>query len=398
MIFLTGIVGVPWQDIAETNALAPDVDLKYLPSSKIDWARILPDENGNPAIDPLMRESVEPRTGIHPVTQEPIGLPTAGQVKVNSINHHEWYSGKIDELQYACVFDLNQPLSDETRTDGLSGAVRDCTPCTNTASGCTEPPSGCSCSNNGNIPPTDTQSPLCQDPNTGNYGNIQYAAKAYPSVRQLEVLKGHNATAQDNSIVASICPKDLNWNNREKSGYGYNPAVASLIDRLKVQLNGKCLPRPLSVENGKLNCLVVEAVTSPEWSQCLVKDRELIDSSVAEVIRRKMKSDGLCDLAGSLPCSSYQFCGLKQLTDDMDPSLPLTKCQNNVGFETESPVPGFCYIDEAQGIGNKDLLTTCASNMKRKLRIVGNGADKLAPAPGWTFFACSGEPYVEVVK
>ena len=383
MIFLTGIVGVPWQDIATPESLAQNAFLDYLPSSKINWDLLLPDAFGNPAKDPLMRESVKPREGVHPVTNEPIGEAPTGQTKFNSINYHEWQPAA--ELQFACVFDLNQPLSDEVDTDGMPGETRNCTPCTGTDPNCKAPPNGCSCKTEGSL-----NSPLCQDPTTGNYGTIQYAAKAYPGVRQLEVLKGHNDTAKDNSIVASICPKNLNWAERDQPGYGYNPAVASLVERLKTQLVENCLPRPLAVEDGKLSCIVVEAVTNPEWGQCELKGRKTVEPSLTEIVRAQMKTDKLCDFTNTQPCSSYQFCALEQLSDDMDPSLPLTQCQNKVGYETESPIPGFCYIDPEQSIGNPELVTKCASTQKRKLRIVGNATDKRAPAPGWTFIACSG--------
>jgi hypothetical protein len=392
MVFLTGIVGVPWQDIATPNSLTNSNILEYLPSSKITWDRILPDAAGNPALDPLMRESISERTGIHPVTNEPIGLAAPGQTKVNTINFHEWKPD--DELQFACVFDLTQPLSAEADTDNLPGDARDCTPCDDKSKGCVPPPRGCSCGNK-----EDAQgSPLCQDPQTGAYGTIQYSAKAYPGVRLLEVLKGHNETAKDNSIVASICPKNLKWEDRTQPGYGYNPAVSSLVERLKSHLTEPCLPRPLDAENDKLNCMVIEGVTSPEWAQCALKGREPVDDVVADIIRRQMQNDGLCDVPGSTTtCASIQFCGLPQLSDEMDPTiLPKQRCQNEMGFETKSPFPGFCYIDQDQGIGNPALVATCPAANKRKLRIVGNGADKRAPAPGYTFYACAGTPHVEL--
>jgi hypothetical protein len=392
MVFLTGIVGVPWQDIATPNSLTNSNILEYLPSSKIAWDRILPDAAGNPALDPLMRESTNERTGIHPVTGEPIGLPGPGQAKVNSINFHEWEPKT--ELQFACVFDLSQPLSAEADTDNLPGAARDCTPCNNKSVGCVPPPNGCSCGKG----EESQKSPLCQNPQTGEYGTIQYAAKAYPGVRLLEVLKGHNKTATDNSIVASICPKNLNWKDRTQPGYGYNPAVSSLVDRLKSHLTEPCLPRPLDAENDTLNCMVIEGVTSPEWSQCLLKDRVEVDAAIADIIRRQMQNDGLCDVPGSTTtCASIQFCGLKQLSDEMDPTLlPKQRCQNELGFETKSSIPGFCYIDQDQGIGNPALVASCPAANKRKLRIVGNGADKRAPAPGYTFYACAGSPHVDI--
>jgi hypothetical protein len=96
--------------------------------------------------------------------------------------------------------------------------------------------------------------PLCQPPAGGAAEATQYFGKAYPGLRPLEVLKGIG----DSAIVASICPKVL---AEEQPGYGYEPAVDAIIDRLKVALNARCLPRPLAVEagsSGELPCVVVE--------------------------------------------------------------------------------------------------------------------------------------------
>lgn len=396
MVFLAGIVGVPWQDIAEPGTEAADQELRYRLSSKIDWDLILPRADGTPARDPLMREQVEPRSGTHPITNEPIGLPTsANQRALNSINWHDWESDG-DELQYACVFDLSQPLSD----DAKSGS-RDCdVPCAKDDAECEERLLGCPCTgqqdpNNPDSPRVYPKSPLCQA-SDGSYGRIQYAAKAYPGTRQLEVLKGHDASSRDNSIVASICPKDLDWNHRHARGYGYNPAVQALVDRLKTKLTATCLPRPLIPEDKELPCAVIEAIppSSQAWHECEVKGREPVMPQLRDAVFRSMREDLLCDAPSRPQCAEFTLCKLVQLSDDMHESLPLTKCQSEIGFETNSAVPGFCYIDPEQEIGNPALVEQCPANRKRMLRIVGNGDELRAPAPGsWTFIACAGSPY-----
>ena len=60
-------------------------------------------------------------------------------------------------------------------------------------------------------------------------------AKAYPGLRHLQVLKGigEQVPGVNNAIVASICPKITDRNN---PAYGYNPAIAAIIERLKEQL------------------------------------------------------------------------------------------------------------------------------------------------------------------
>ncbi len=400
MVFLAGIVGVPWQDVAKPDTLGKDAELRYQLSSQIDWDLILPRSDGTPARDPLMREQVEPRSGTHPLTNEPIGLPTSStQRQLNSINWHDW-AGDGNELQFACVFDLSQPLSATTAT-----ATRNCaSACPTNDLQCQESLDACPCA--GKADPKDKnaaltypQSPLCQATD-GSYGSIQYAAKAYPGTRQLEVLKGHNSTSADNSIVASICPKDLNWNNRLTRGYGYNPAVQALVDRLKTKLTSTCLPRPLVPEEGKLPCAVVEAVppSASEWQNCAEKRRDEVTGSVRNAVLNGMKDEHLCDAANQPNCAEFVLCQLRQLTDEMDPIKPLTQCQNNVGFENTSPVPGFCYVDPEQHIGSESIVRDCPANRKRMLRIVGDGDKLRAPAPhSWNFIACAGSPYVETV-
>jgi hypothetical protein len=393
MVFLAGIVGVPWQDIAEAGTEQKSADLRYKLSSKIDWDLILPSTDGTPARDPLMHEQIEPRSGTHPITNEPIGLPKSGSPgRINSINGHDWITET--EVQYACIFDLTQPLSDAPRTDDLVGATRDCdAPCAEGDEECKAARVGCPCekTDSGDYP----QSPLCLTPNN-TYGNIQYAAKAYPGIRELEVLKGHDGSASDNSIVASICPKNLNWGDRLSRGYGYNPAVQALVDRLKTRLSATCLPRRLTPEEGKLPCVVIETIppSASEWANCADKGRDPVTKGLSAAVISSMKADGMCDAPDKPGCSEFSFCQLRQLTDDMHADKPLTKCQSEVGFEVNSPVPGFCYVDPEQGVGADAIVGACPANRRRLLRIVGDGDQKRAPAPeSWTFIACAGAAY-----
>ena len=47
------------------------------------------------------------------------------------------------------------------------------------------------------------KNPLCQG--SGGYSTTQIRAKAYPGIRELQVLQGLN----DQAIVASICPANV---------------------------------------------------------------------------------------------------------------------------------------------------------------------------------------------
>jgi hypothetical protein len=72
--------------------------------------------------------------------------------------------------------------------------------------------------------------PLCQSDNT--YSHQQVRAKAYPGIRQLQVLKGIGNQA----IVASICP--ANTTDTTRPDFGYRPVIAALVRRLRPRLRG----------------------------------------------------------------------------------------------------------------------------------------------------------------
>ena len=140
-----------------------------------------------------MDESVDPRTGENPVTCDPLAPPGAALLE-NAINGHEYSVSSRDNLQHACIFPLAQP--------------RDCS---------SPGPTACDCSDPSN------DSPLCQDQN-GNFTTTQYYAKAYPSLRELTLLKEMGSQG----AVGSICPAQLNDPNARD--YGYNPSFAALAE------------------------------------------------------------------------------------------------------------------------------------------------------------------------
>jgi hypothetical protein len=127
-----------------------------------------------------------------------------------------------------------------------------------------------------------------------------------------------------------------------------------------------------------------------EWSNCEQKGRQVVGDSLREAVRARLKAEKACDGGGQPRCAEFDFCQLRQLTDQLE-TRPLTMCQTQVGFENNSDVPGFCYVDPEQGIGAESLVDGCPANRRRMLRIVGDGDLKRAPAPGsWTFIACQG--------
>ncbi len=194
-IILAGIVGVPWQDIARDPS---DLGKGYKTAAEIPWDVVAGDVTSyvDPT-DPFMKPSVEPRSGTNPITGDAIS-PPGSPYDANPINGHDWTVASGADLQYACVFDLPQPL-DCTQMD-------------------------CECS-------SDTMSPLCQSPATGQYGTTQYRAKAYPGVRHLAVLHGIGSQA----VVGSICAPNLTAPSL--ADYAYRPAISAVVDRIGKNLS-----------------------------------------------------------------------------------------------------------------------------------------------------------------
>lgn len=175
-----------------------------------DWVKILgrdPERFDFTGIDPHMIQSVAPRTGASLGGEN----EARGSNGNDPIHGREWKTDKSD-LQYACTFDLPTP-----RTCNANDQSCDCTP------------------------DSTTNPPLCGS------GAEQVKAKAYPTVRELQVVRALG----DQGIVSSLCPIQLkNKDNPDDkvnppAVYGYRPAVASIIDRLKNALTTQCLPQKL---------------------------------------------------------------------------------------------------------------------------------------------------------
>jgi hypothetical protein len=390
LVFFAGIVGVPWQDISTADSLTSPRGLTYLTADQIKdegrWSLLVPNPaTGEDPKDPFMIESIDPR----PVgTPNPVPgvnaaiTPTTGAM-INPINRHEQAvdPAKREDLQFACTFPLTDPI-----------------PCTAANQ------AGCDCNASEFI----KNSPLCSYPNgAGPDGKgtdgIQQHAKAYPGTRVLQVLQGFGS----NSIVASICPKNV-----EPAGgstpttdpnYGYNPAVAAIVNRLKEALTAKCLPRPLAPETamgspefGKVPCAVVEVRPRPqtgeECSPCgtgrhlLEGDRKKVEPAVREYLRNQ----GQCGLQGLPGCDQFCLCEIDQFT-----GADLTTCRTELAYPES--MYGYCYIDPAASeasnedpaivAGERNLVASCPPTQQRVLRFLG---DNLPARDGLAFIACIG--------
>jgi len=348
LVYLVGIVGVPWQDIADQPSLSGP-GLRYLTASELAaygrWDVILGNPGANPPLlpsDPFMLETPEERTAL-PVPQANPVLPNVGVVtaassdpQANVINGHEQRNLGDRDLQYACTYLLDQPrVCDQAAFDSDKG---------------------CDCFEE------DLQynRPLCQPPGGGATSTRQYYAKAYPGSRHLEVLKALG----DSAVVASICPKVL---DKTSSDYGYNPAVEALNARIADSVFRRCLREALPVdEDGRVPCEVVQVFPKPEGG-CACQDLGMTaidDPTLASAVQARLRQLGQC-ASDDTACATLCRCQLPQLS-----GAPLTACQSDV---SQLPFGGFCYLNAEPGepnVGDPALVADCPRAEHRDLRLL----------------------------
>ncbi len=216
LIFFAVVGGVPHQLLH----FAPN-DPEKSRITNADWEKILGRDPANfdfTGIDPHMIQSVAPRPGLP-------GPAPRGENGPDEYHGREWDTNKND-LQYACTFNLPQPKT------------------------CTATDTSCDCA-----PDSNTNPPLC------GQGAEQIKAKAYPTVRELQVVRALG----EQGIVSSLCPIQLD--DPTQPTYGYRPAVAAIIDRLKNALTTQCLPQKLREPGDDPNegvpCLVLAQLSDP---------------------------------------------------------------------------------------------------------------------------------------
>jgi hypothetical protein len=390
LVFLAGIIGVPWQDVSTTDSWQGR-SLTYMTAQQLidnqRWPVILGDpDNDVPPTDPFMIEQIDPRPSgaANPLIPsiQIVPPPTNGQTASNVLNGHEQDVPNQDDLQFACIFDLSTPLS---------------------AADCDANPDQCDCTADAYT----KFSPLCQGL-TAQATGTQIKAKGYPGVRELQVLKDFGA----NSIVASICPKNISAQGSPQADadYGYNPAVSAIVERLKEALTVKCLPRPLAPATdgpdvGKVPCAVVEVrpqmqdangnFTGCPDPTCSDLGRVALTGTRADVIgaaAQYLHDEGICGGTGpsSMPCDKECYCELDQFTGN-----DLRTCET---MPDTGGLYGYCYVDPAAAAaadpsdtaliqGEQELVKDCQSTQKRILRFMGDGV----PAKdGLAFIACIG--------
>lgn len=222
-VFVTTLTGLPWQDVA-VDPGAEHLTVRSTVSTEdgagIDWDLLLGRANASGVrplyptndgtIDPLLYESIEPRTGAHPVLGVELQPPTA-EFMSNPINGHERNIVNRDDLQFACIFPLSSPLP--CPGEVAQGSVNTC-----------------ECTIEGN---EEWRSPLCQAP-SGGYSLTQRFARATPGTRlhqaqQLLTTQGEGVQ----TVVGSICPKST---EPTAPDFAYLPTLDALRKMMAPQL------------------------------------------------------------------------------------------------------------------------------------------------------------------
>lgn len=206
-VFFAAIVGVPWQDLAvdpmdaTKGFMAPGEMAERDAMGLTRWEYIIGDRDKDiEAHDSHMLESTKARSGTNPITGTPLAPPGSAS-GTDPINGHE-HSTK-DTLQYACIFDMPQPI--------------DCSPSAGNFT--------CDCADPMN------DNPLCEpDPNHGGDRTLQVRAKAYPGIRQLSLVKALGSQG----IAGSLCTAQLD--NPNRADFGYRPILVPLLAALKGSL------------------------------------------------------------------------------------------------------------------------------------------------------------------
>jgi hypothetical protein len=355
LVFLGGIVGVPWTAIAsefDANGRRledPETRLRFKTAKELGtdgtWSQILGSLASSPPVppaNPLMIESPFPRPGVrdgNPDNGREYDTTGAASNDPRQTN----FDGQPQDLQFACIFPLPE--------------TRDC-------AGATDE---CDCKVG------DFDRPLCEaNPGQSSPSTVQHWAKAYPGLRQLQVLHDYG----DNSIVASICARNVDTAQADRPDFGYRPAVDSIVERLKERLGDRCLPRALlTAADDSVPCTLIEALPQTDDAcQCEARyARKVPDERTAGIIRAQLAADESKPCGADDPsCNNACLCEVQQVQEaqNPDPEEALRLCQNE---DDASGVEGWCYVadNENQHVGNPELVAACPATSRQVLRFAG---------------------------
>jgi hypothetical protein len=283
LIFYAHIGGVPHELLHFDPNSTKNSEL-----SDADWVKILgkdPQHYDYSGIDPHMVEDYKPRMGI---------------TKPDPENGYDWKtdsSPSFVDREYACIFAIP--------------TARNCAGANN--------PNADICDCPSTVPADATTIPPVCDPATPT---SQIKAKAYPTIREILLAR----LMGQQGILSSLCPIDVNDNGAGNDPlYGYRPAVAVIVDRLKNALANTCLPQPLTADStGNVPCLILGVF--PDNQPCTA--RAGFANPTDATIAAKFAKDNVIDTTKQTIC---------QLTQ-------LTSAQLVNGSCATATNAGWCYV------------------------------------------------------
>ncbi|MFO0666336.1 MAG: hypothetical protein U0174_20440 [Polyangiaceae bacterium] len=275
LVFFAVVGGVP-NELLHYNP----TDSEASQLSEEDWKLIVGQDPVNfnyAGVDKRMYQSITPREG-----RRTDGLDAPAQDPLNT-DHRDWDTRDFD-LQYACTFPLPADLQ------------RDLTPQNARAFDCT----------------AGSDAPLCSSDKPKDQVRKQIRAKAYPTVRELQVARLLGAQG----IAASLCPQKAEGSEDDPL-FGYNPAVASVVDRLKNALTAQCLPRQLTPDpvSREVQCLMIEELPYEDKRACsAIPGRSEVPADVAARFREAQKAEQGANVSAEEDRTKRTICQIKQLT------------------------------------------------------------------------------------
>jgi hypothetical protein len=183
--------------------------------------------------------------------------------------------------------------------------------------------------------------------NTAVPQSTQIAAKAYPTIREIEL----SNLMGTQGILSSICPIHVTAANNDNPPdplYGYRPAVAVIIDRLKAALSNQCLPEKLTpASDGSIPCLILEALPK-QGETCASVGFTDADPQSASQFKAQIQSTESSAIKGvpGMDISLNAICEVPALTQA---SKPADFSASSDGTETckSGSDPGWCYVTGA---------------------------------------------------
>jgi hypothetical protein len=336
LVYFAAITGVPHQllQVDPTDPNSPQKDTL----TDTDWLAITgadPDHYDFSGADPHMLESSDPRA---------TGCPPTSSDQCDPINGREYqtyvpaagYSSSQgrQDMEFACIFPFVDPTTGNP-------APKDCT--------LPQYAGACDCDAN-NI---HQNSPLCAKDANGNPTTTQLNGKAYPALRELEVAHG----MQGQGIVSSLCPIHPSpVGGLTDPLFGYRPAVNAIVNRLRIVLQGQCLPEKVDVDptTGQVPCLLLDVMFpnagSSEEDICnnpaqglSVPEFDILQNFVQTQHNLWVAGGGA--KSGQPDPNTVPVCQLNQIKNT-DPAY--ASCAGAVEGGAPAMPPGWCYV-QVQG-------------------------------------------------